>query len=556
MKTITRLFPTDESEISRGLFTTLPKFTIPSGVLTTAPTVISRIAREIPEIGFLTTKTLSINPRDGYREPIIHEYYPGCFVNAVGLANPGAAIFAEAMKPLLPLYGRKPLVVSIMGSDPDEFLECALILDEIADAFELNLSCPHVKSAGQSVGSDPIMVERVVKKLCQRLKKPIIPKLSPNLSNIVDMAKLCAGAGAAGLSLINTVGPGTAVDTDGEPVLSNIVGGISGASIRPIGLKIVREVSDIVKLPIIASGGISSPEDVEAYRKAGATYFAVGSGLAGMTTRRVKKFFQWLDGPVGLGQPNRRKRKALSCEGRTRYLKTRVTSCKSISLDMFKLELEEGPNCDPGQFFFLRIPGLGEKPFSPMSDVRPVYLIRTVGPFTNGLSTLREGDSIYLRGPYGTGFKSPSNGDRIVVVGGGTGVAPILMAANKWSKSIYRTFMGFSHPAAQWFLDEAKLFGANVEVAIDGPCEVGAILGMIESEFNALQEFPPDLKVYICGPTVMMKKAGELFSRFIDKKNIYIAREDVMKCGIGLCGSCSTEEGLRSCVDGPVFSFN
>ncbi len=538
MKPMSTLPSSDKSDTSQGLFKTLTRFTIPSGVLTTGPTVISRIAREIPEIGFLTTKTLSIVPRDGYREPIIHEYYPGCFVNAVGLANPGAANFADAMKPLLPLYGRKPLLVSIMGSDPDEFLECALILDEIADAFELNLSCPHVKSAGQSVGSDPVMVESVVRKLCQCLNKPIIPKLSPNLENIVDMAKLCAGAGAAGLSLINTVGPGTAVDNDGDPVLSNIVGGISGASIRPIGLKIVREVSGIVKLPIIASGGINSPEDVEAYRKAGATYFAVGSGLAGMTTPQVRKFFQWLSGPVDVGQINRRSRKGISCAVHTRYVKTKVTSCKPISLDMFRLELEEGPNCDPGQFFFLRIPGLGEKPFSPMSDVRPVYLVRTVGPFTKGLSTLREGDSIYLRGPYGIGFKSPSNGERIVVVGGGTGVAPILMAANKWSQSIYKTFMGFSHPAAQWFLDEAKLFGANVEVAVDGPCEVGAILTVIESYFNSLTEFPPDLKAYICGPTMMMKKAGELFSRFIDKKNIYIAREDVMKCGIGLCGSC------------------
>ena len=154
-------------------------FTIPSGIVTTVPSVIARVARDVPGIGFLTTKTLSLAPRTGYREPIVHEYYPGCFVNAVGLANPGAESFLQAMRPLLPLHDRKPLLVSIMGSDPEEFLKCALVLEPIADAFELNLSCPHVKGAGQSVGSDPEAVRRVIRLLKDRIRQPIIPKLSP-----------------------------------------------------------------------------------------------------------------------------------------------------------------------------------------------------------------------------------------------------------------------------------------------------------------------------------------------------------------------------------------
>jgi len=185
---------------ARELFSVQYPFTIPSGVVSTTPSVLVRIAREVKEIGFLTTKTLSLNPRPGYREPILHEYHPGCFINAVGLANPGAASFAEAIKPLLPLHGGKPLLVSIMGSIPEEFLECALILNDVADAFELNLSCPHVKAAGQSVGTDPVMVDKIIRLLCDRLKKPIIPKLSPNVSNIVEMAKVCERAGASGLS--------------------------------------------------------------------------------------------------------------------------------------------------------------------------------------------------------------------------------------------------------------------------------------------------------------------------------------------------------------------
>jgi len=130
-------------------------FTIPSGAVTTAPSVIARFALEIPALGFLTTKTISLEPREGYREPVVHEYYPGCFINAVGLTNPGAQKFLEAMQPHLPLHDHKPLIVSIMGQDPQEFLACALILDPIADALELNLSCPHVKGAGQAIGSTP-----------------------------------------------------------------------------------------------------------------------------------------------------------------------------------------------------------------------------------------------------------------------------------------------------------------------------------------------------------------------------------------------------------------
>ena len=269
-------------------------FTIPSGIVTTVPSVIARIARDTSEIGFLTTKTLSLEPREGYREPILYEYQPRCFVNAVGLANPGAETFRDAMKPLLPLHDAKPLVVSIMGGKPDEFLKCALILDPIADAFELNLSCPHVKGAGQSVGSDPDAVRRTIRTVKSRINKLIIPKLSPNLGDVGSMARLCEEEGADALTLINTVGPGTACDVDGNPVLSNVNGGLSGAGVLPIGLRAVREAAARVNIPIIACGGIGSPEDVIAYFRAGACLFGVGSALAGMTTSGIVRFFRAL----------------------------------------------------------------------------------------------------------------------------------------------------------------------------------------------------------------------------------------------------------------------
>jgi len=173
-------------------------FTIPSGIVTTTPTVLARIARDVSDIGFLTTKTISLEPRAGYREPVLHEYFPGCFVNAVGLANPGARAFLDAMRPLLPLSNRKPLVVSIMGASPEQFLKCARILEPIADVFELNLSCPHVKGAGQVIGSDPQAVQTIIRLLKEAVAKPIVAKLSPNLGDIPGMARLCRDAGAKG----------------------------------------------------------------------------------------------------------------------------------------------------------------------------------------------------------------------------------------------------------------------------------------------------------------------------------------------------------------------
>lgn len=545
----------ERDNLGTKLFPTQYPFSIPSGVVCTTPAVIARIAREVKEIGFLTTKTLSLHTRKGYREPVLNEYHPSCFINAVGLANPGAANFVHVMRPLLPLHDKKPLLVSIMGSDPDEFLECAWILSDIADAFELNLSCPHVKAAGLTIGTDPVMVEKIVSLLSKRLRKPIVPKLSPNVANVVEMAKLCEGSGASGLSLINTVGPGMVVDDLGNPILSNKLGGLSGAAIKPIGLKVVREISSEINLPIIASGGIASPIDVDAYRKAGASYFSVGSRLAGMSTPQIKRFFQWIASPINPQKTVVKTKRFGASAPMTAYSITHVVSNKKIGPDLFRLELETGPSCGPGQFLFLRLPEIGEKPFSPMIDVKPVYLVKSVGPFTRKLSTLKTGETIYFRGPYGNGFKAPKRENKIILVGGGTGSAPILMAATKWRENVIEAFFGFSESFEDWFASEIKAIAPTAKICVDKPGEPGAVLELIEREVNDPNRDFRNVSIYVCGPSVMMKRTGNLFTRFVRPKEVYLAREDIMKCGIGLCGSCGTENGLRSCIDGPVFPF-
>ncbi len=525
-------------------------FTIPSGIVTTAPSVISAIAK-LPEIGFLTTKTLSLHSRAGYREPVIHEYYPGCFVNAVGLANPGAEVFLRTMQALLPLHENKPLVVSIMGENPQEFLDCALVLDPIADAFELNLSCPHVKGAGQSIGSDPETVSEIIRSIKSRTRKPVIPKLSPNLGDIAGMAVLCRDSGADALSLINTVGPGIALDREGNPILSNVLGGLSGSGILPIGIKSVREASRAVDLPIIASGGIGSADDVRSYASVGASLFAIGSSLAGMSTPQLANFFERLMDSLNGGQQNS-SRGSVRSEKRMDYMKTQVIENSGLGAGIFKLVLEQGPACNPGMYFFLRLPEAGEKPFSPAWDTEPVYLVRKVGTFTEALEKLQSGDSIYMRGPYGNGFEQPWPHESVVLVGGGTGTAPILMAARRWPNAVFRAFFGFSEQVNDSFHKEMLQFVPSANIIYDRPNEIGKVVRSLAEDACSHREEYSRSRVYVCGPAAMMNAVYAVLDGIVPPQRICIAREDIMKCGVGLCGTCATEQGFRSCVDGPV----
>ncbi len=527
-------------------------FTIPSGVVTTVPSVISTIAREVKDIGFLTTKTISLHPRPGYREPIVHEYYPGCFVNAVGLANQGAESFLRTMIQLLPLHDDKPLIVSIMGENPQDFLDCVTILEPIADAFELNLSCPHVKGAGQSMGSDPEAVSAVMRLLKASTKKPIIPKLSPNLGDIPGMARLCRDEGAGALCLINTVGPGMAVDAEGNPVLSNTVGGLSGSGILPVGLKAVREAAQAVDLPIIAAGGIGSADDVKAYAAAGASLFAVGSALAGMNTPEIAQFFRTLTASLDREPIELSPSRCLTYESRTTYLRTRIVENTPVGAGIFRLRLENGRACDPGRFFFLRLPGVGEKPFSPARDVEPAYLVRTVGPFTAALEKLRAGDTIYMRGPYGKGFPKPEPAENVILIGGGTGAAPILMAGRFWPASVKKAFFGFSDEVTTSFRDEILGTVPSARIAVDSQGKIGRVIEELAADISAERDAYRNATAFICGPGAMMNAAAKVLESVVSKAKIFFAREDIMRCGIGICGSCGTEKGLRSCVDGPV----
>lgn len=200
-------------------------FTIPSGIVTTAPAIIQRVMDTMPEIGVITTKSIGLAPRLGNREPVYSQFAPGCFVNAVGLTNPGVD---EALRGLseLKVPQDRFLLVSIFGGSVEEFVTVARQLAPVANGIELNLSCPHASGYGMAMGQDPDMVRDIVSAVCNAVDVPVIPKLTPNVDNIAVIGQAAVAGGAAALCAINTVGPGY-TESHGHPVLSNGLGGLN-----------------------------------------------------------------------------------------------------------------------------------------------------------------------------------------------------------------------------------------------------------------------------------------------------------------------------------------
>ena len=163
-------------------------FTIPSGIVTTHASVIEKVANEIPEIGVITTKSISPYPKEGNREPIFTQYAPGCFMNAVGLTNPGVDVFIEDLKKIK-IPEDKFLLVSIFGKDDKEFVEAATKIEKYCDGLELNLSCPHAKGYGMCIGQDPVTVKTIVKAVKEAVNIPVIAKLNSSVPNIGLIAK-------------------------------------------------------------------------------------------------------------------------------------------------------------------------------------------------------------------------------------------------------------------------------------------------------------------------------------------------------------------------------
>ena len=231
-------------------------------------------------LGAISVKGTTREPRFGNPTPRIAET-PGGMLNAVGLQNPGIdKVVAEELPRLREVY-HKPILANISGFSLDEYVECCAKADASphTDLIEVNVSCPNVHHGGMSFGTDPNMVydvTRAVKAVC---KKPVYLKLSPNVTDIVSIAKACQEGGADGLSLINTL-MGMRIDIRKRaPILANTTGGLSGPAVLPVAVRMVWEVSQAVKVPVLGMGGVSKGEDAAQLMLAGASAVAVGTAL-------------------------------------------------------------------------------------------------------------------------------------------------------------------------------------------------------------------------------------------------------------------------------------
>ncbi|MFB3164115.1 dihydroorotate dehydrogenase [Neobacillus sp. 179-J 1A1 HS] len=232
---------------------------------------------DLSKLGAIMIKATTVEPRFGNPTPRVAETSSG-MLNAIGLQNPGLEKVVSNELPWLSQYD-VPIIANVAGSLEEDYIEVAAEISKASNvhALELNISCPNVKTGGIAFGTIPEVAKQLTRRVKEVSEVPVYVKLSPNVTNIVEMAKAVEDGGADGLTMINTL-VGMRLDLKtGKPILANRTGGLSGPAIKPVALRMIYEVSQAVNIPIIGMGGIESAEDVIEFFYAGASAVAVGT---------------------------------------------------------------------------------------------------------------------------------------------------------------------------------------------------------------------------------------------------------------------------------------
>ena len=231
---------------------------------------------DLNRLGAVVTKGVANVPWPGNPTPRIAEVHGG-MLNAIGLQNPGIDVFVKRDIPFFNHYDTK-IIVNVCGKTTEDYIEVVERLgDEPVDMLEINISCPNVKEGGIAFGQDPKAVEAITREVKRHAKQPVIMKLSPNVTDITVMAKAAEAGGADVLSLINTL-TGMKIDINRRTfAIANKTGGMSGPAVKPVAVRMVYQVANAVKLPIIGMGGIATAEDALEFLMAGATAVSVGT---------------------------------------------------------------------------------------------------------------------------------------------------------------------------------------------------------------------------------------------------------------------------------------
>ena len=248
-----------------------------SGILGYSTESLNRVAKG--GAGAVVTKSVGVEPRIGYSNPTLVQVESG-LINAMGLPNPGINVYADEIKFSKTIL-RVPIIVSVFGYSADEYATVAKrAIEAGADAVELNVSCPHVKQTGAEIGQSPKLLTEVVLQVKAVINKPLIVKLSPNVTDIAVLARTAVEAGADALTAVNTL-KAIAINVDTmRPILSNVKGGLSGAAVKPVALRCVYDIAEELDVPIIGCGGVTDWRDAVEFLLAGASAVQIGTAVA------------------------------------------------------------------------------------------------------------------------------------------------------------------------------------------------------------------------------------------------------------------------------------
>jgi dihydroorotate dehydrogenase (NAD+) catalytic subunit len=285
-----------------------------SGILGYSAETMEEIAKS--GAGAVVTKSIGLKPRVGYANPTVVQTRCG-LINAMGLPNPGIKEFVNEIRAAKNVLGVTPLIVSVYGFSEEEYAAVAKKAVEAgADAVELNVSCPHVEETGSEIGQNSEILSKVIRKVKTNVDKPVFVKLSPNVTDMGEIAETAEKAGADALTAINTV-KAMAIDIEtAMPILSNKIGGLSGPAIKPIAVRCVYEIYERVKVPVVGCGGVTSWRDAIEFMIAGASAVQIGTAVAlkglgvfralahGIDAYLKRKGFKSVNDIVGLSHRN------------------------------------------------------------------------------------------------------------------------------------------------------------------------------------------------------------------------------------------------------------
>lgn len=524
------------------------RFGYPSGVIATNEDTAGWMLANVPQLGFFVGKSTTIEARKGNPEDILAQPSPDSLWNAVGYANPGLEATIEGFRQLRDSSPPDVFLMPQIGeSNEERFAHSLDAFDragDLADGYELNVSCPHADKGGILIGSDPEAVAGIVAAARRATKKPLIVKLNAGVSGLEEIARAAADAGADALSAINTLG-------GPNPELSRGFGGLSGAAIFPVTLETVRRLKRAVPLPIIAMGGIRGAGEIRQLEEIDDDlFYAIGTALGGLRSDQCQEYFRQLERDLAAGtdEATRMTLDRMLMEYRPFVVSAVEEYGENVRLIRFRETLEAGI----GQFVFLKLDSCHAKPFSLGGNRNGLeVLVRKVGPMTTKSFELNVNDVVRVRGPYGRQMSLPE--DRLAIfVGAGVGTAPVHFAA-QCHPGPKQFFIGTVTAAELAYVNALREMGEVFISTDDGTAGRRGYVTELMEEVLAQQK-PDSPSFFNCGPEIAMRAADEIERRYTSPENIYHLVERMTGCAVGICGKCSIPSGERACVDGPAFT--